>query len=72
MVLNGSGPGLFSVAGLGSGGYTFNVTGTATRAPGIYSGFAIITSAVPEPATLAMSLAALGLIGGLALRRRSS
>ncbi len=72
VLVAGTGPGLFSLSGVGAGAYSFNVAGSSTRSPGgIYSGFAIITSAVPEPATLALSLAALGLVGGLALRRRT-
>lgn len=72
VLVAGSGPGLFSLSGVGAGAYSFNVFGSSTRSPGaIFSGFAIITSAVPEPATLALSLAALGLVGGLALRRRA-
>lgn len=63
----------FFFSGLTDGTYSFTVTGTYTGALpiGVYGGtIGAVTTPVPEPATLALGLAALGLLGA-AKRRRS-
>ncbi len=56
---------------LGSGIYYIEVRGTALVAGGGFSGD-INTTAIPEPGSLALMLAGLGLVGTLARRRKQA
>jgi hypothetical protein len=65
-------PGIqFSYAGLAPGSYTLNFTGEGFKKFSGYGGVFHIAAAVPEPSTIALALAAAGLLGGLAWRKRS-
>ncbi len=60
---------LAASTGLGAGGHTLTISGTAGSFGATYSG-TVVAAPVPEPETLAMMLAGLGSIGFMALRRR--
>ena len=62
----------FNFADLAAGNYTLSVKGVFPDGFHAYSGSVYATAAapVPEPASMAMALAGLGIVAGLARRRR--
>jgi hypothetical protein len=65
-------PSNFYFAGLTPGSFTFTVSGNATgQLGGSYLGaLGAVTAPVPEPGTMAMVLAGLGVVGWVSRRRR--
>ena len=55
---------------LSAGAYTLRVSGYVDGTAGSYSGNIAVAAAVPEPETIAMLLAGLGLIGVVSRRRK--
>jgi hypothetical protein len=62
----------FSLASLNIGSYRLAVTGNATGALGGQYNGALTVTPVPEPETVAMLLAGLGLMGSIARRRNKA
>lgn len=62
----------FKFTDLAAGSYTLSVKGVFPEGFHLYSGSVYATAAapVPEPASMAMALAGLGIVAGLARRRR--
>lgn len=60
----------FNFANLAAGSYTLSVDGVFPLGFHAYSGSAYATTPVPEPASMALALAGLGIVAGLARRRR--
>ena len=69
----GSSVEFYPTNGLGTGSYGFDITGTTlASAKGAYGGtLNLVTAPVPEPATYAMVLIGLGLLGFTAQRQRN-
>lgn len=61
----------FSLDNLGLGSHTLTVKGSYPTGGNAYVGSLYATAAVPEPESMVMALAGLGLMSAVALRRRS-
>jgi hypothetical protein len=56
---------------LSVGSYTLTLLGTNSAAIGTYSGDVALSAAVPEPSSYALMLAGAGVVGFVAMRRRT-
>ena len=64
---------LLGIYGDGSGGYQSGFFGHVGNGPNEYGyNMAVVVAAVPEPETYAMLVAGLGLVGGIARRRKAT
>lgn len=70
ITLPASDSGTFSFTGISAGTYTLRFN-YATQMPGGFSGVITTTPAVPEPESVALALAGVGVVGMLARRRRA-
>ncbi len=62
----------FSLSGLAAGSHTLTVAGTMPKGGHGYIGTVYATPAVPEPESIALAVAGLGVVASLARRRRQA